>query len=254
MGLKQGLICLLSCVTYGSVASARVFDMGKESFGAYLRGTYGNLSDGKAAFGYSSGSDLVFSKEVKNSPSYEFGFISHIWRARLKFGVELLAPSKMKDLAVQDLSGSDVYSLSSEWSVAIPKIGLEFSLDTQKQSRTYISADWGLGNLTVQNTYSFIEGQSAFPQMSDFREETKSSTTAISAALGLEFLAFDTTTLGLEAGYRWMNFTRIKHNQDVTSFQGSVSKGDPALTNSGETRSLDASGAFIGLQVRFWIN
>lgn len=254
--LKSGanaafLLCLLCLLPLG--ASARVFDVGKEKFGTYLKGSYSTAPVGQSMFEKSSGTGMTFDNEVKYLPGYEFGFLWSMPWFNMRFGFELITPSKLKDVEARDASDNLIYNLTSDFSVATPKIGLEVNVNRWKESRTFVGGDWGMANLTVTNSYTFQSGQTKFPSLTDFREETKSAAQTYSGFVGFETLFFDTTTFVIEAGYRVLKFDTLKHNTDITNFQGTVVKGDQAHYDDGTARSVDLSGPFASVQFRFWM-
>ena len=63
----------------------------------------------------------------------------------------------------------------------------------------------------------------------------------------------DTTTFSIEAGYRMLNFTEIKHNKDNTTIGGAVTKGDTATNADGTNRELNLGGPYFGVMFRFWL-
>lgn len=233
--------------------------MGKETFGSYLRGTYGNWGQSKSPFENSSSTvanPLTFNSGFKTLSSYEFGFIYATGVTTWRFGFELIQPAKLKDLTGTNAAGTKMYDLGSEFSIVTPKMGIEFNLKTWKESRVFFYGDYGLANLTLQNSYAFTAaGTAAYPGMTDFREELKATTSTYSLNLAFETLMSDTTTICLEGGYRFLKFAEMKHNVAGTVFQGTVAKGDKAYNDDGTTaRSLNLSGPYAGIHFRFWIN
>lgn len=250
--LILGLFIFLS-----ATVEARVFNMGKESFGSYLRTTYGTWDKSKTPFENSSSNTanpLTYNTGFTTLTGYEFGFLYNYGATAFRFGFELIQPPKLSDITGTNAGSIKQYDLGSELSVVTPKFGIEFNLKTWKESRAFFYGDYGLANLTLQNSYEFTTAGQTTYGLANFREEVKATASTYSLNLAFETLMSDTTTICLEGGYRFLKFAEMKHNVAVTNFQGTVAKGDKAYNEDGTTaRSLDLSGPYVGLHFRFWI-
>ncbi len=247
------LACLGILLTTVSAAQARVFNIANESFAAYLRGSYGSKFE-NTLNSKSSGTGVTLDADHEYNFSGEFGFIYAMPWMNVRFGLEVIKPSDIKDAIGKSAAGAELYSMTSEISVMIPKFALEFNLHKWPSSRLYLSGGAGYANLAARNSYVFTSaGNTAFPGLADFYEDMRSSAMAYEGTLGYEHLLTDTTTYALEAGYRCLVFDEIYQNRDVTTFQGAVVKGDKAKNMDGENRSLDMTNIFVGLTLRFWI-
>lgn len=237
-----------------SVAEARVLNLQTEKFAPYIRGQYQQSTIAQTPYSLSSGTGNAFDKSYSTVSNYEFGFVYSIKDISLRFGFEVIYPSMLKEISGTDASGTQLFTLDSDIAGYVPKIGLDINVKQWPQSRIFLNANYGMATVTLQNSYGFTAaGQTAYPSLIDFREETKGSAALMEYSVGWEFLAFDTTTMVIDAGYRLLRLDSFSHNVPVTSFQGGVVKGDKALADDGTDRRLDLSGYFASVQFRFWV-
>jgi hypothetical protein len=243
--LRSSLWGAILLLLLPSFAHAVVFDMSKEKFGAYLRGTYEPWGNGTDPFAQSSG---------QNVSAYEFGFLFNAGRFNWRLGLEIIHPPALSNFNGSDSSGNLLYTASSEIIVYTPKIGVEFNLKTWKESRLWVSGQYGYATLTVQNSYNFTPAGTTQFGIPSFREVVSGTQSDVAASLGFETLLTDSTTFSMEAGYRTLDFNNLNLSSGVTNFQGAQSGGATATQNNGGARSLDMTGPFASVNFRFWIN
>jgi hypothetical protein len=253
---KLARVLFLLIVFAAGKASARVFSFGNESFAAFVGGGWGKAVTN--TLNSSSNSDAANPVTVNSEHPYnlsgEFGFIYTKQGVSLRGSLEVLRPQDLNDVKATTASGSEVYSMTSEISVWVPKIALEITMKQWPTNRMFLEVGTGYASLAARNSYTFTPaGTTAYGGLSDFYEDLRSATPMYEAALGYESLLTDSTTFVLQAGYRRLVFDDIKQNRDVTTFQGPVVKGDPALNTDSSKRSLDLSTYYIGLALRFWL-
>lgn len=236
---------------FGSFAQARVFDINTEKFAAYLGGSYGPTSIGKAAFENASANGETYDSGLATIYSGEFGFIYSSRYLNVRFGIEVIRPPTTGVIAT-NAAGTTLYNLNSDMTVITPKIGFEFNLKQWKESRVFANVNYGSANLGLNNNYIFPAGGPLSPK-TDYTEEGRSTAALIEGSLGWEILMFDTTTLVLSAGYRQLNFAKLTHNRDVSTLQGDKVKGDAMLNVDGTERAINMTGYFAGLAFRFWV-
>lgn len=245
------------CAVLGSLpllAEARVFNFSNERFAPYLRGQYQFSSMKQAPFGDSSGAGNTFDQEYKTQNNYEFGFVYSVDQVSLRFGFEVQKPTRLKDIKGSNAAGSALYEMDSDISGYAPKIAIDINVKQWPTARIFLNAGYGMATMTLQNSYGFTTaGQAAYPALANFREEYKGNGQLMEYSAGFEFLAFDTTTIVIDGGYRYLKIDSFTHNADVTNFQGAVTKGAEALDNSGGKRAVDFSGYFASVALRFWI-
>lgn len=250
------IISLIGVITL-SRAQARVFNVNSESFAAYVAGTWGPSFENTLNSESNTITGTTVSVDSKNpyNLSGEFGFLYATPRANLRFGLEVIRPKEIADSKGQNAGGTDLYSLTSETSILIPKVALEISVKKWSNVRLFLEAGTGYASLAGRNSYTFTAaGSSAYSGLADFYEDLRGYAPMYEGSLGLEGLLSDMTTYVIQAGYRNLKFNEIKHNRDVTTFQGAVSKGDKATNADGTDRTFDMSNYFVGVAFRFWIH
>ena len=243
----------LAVLLLSFLAEARVFDMNSEKFAAYFRGNYGPTSIGKGAFEKASAFNETYNNELKTITAGEFGFVYAASFMNTKFAIEVIRPPSLKGTNATDANDNSLYSLDSDISAVIPKIGFEFNLKKWKAARLFLNSNFGTGTLILSNAYTFTTAGTALTGKTDFTEEGRSTSTMIEGNLGIEFLMFDTTTMTLDIGYRSLKFTTITHNRTASTLMGDKVKGDPMLNTDGTAREIDLSGAYASLGFRFWL-
>lgn len=237
-----------------SVAQARVFDMNKESLSAYLKGSYWSQPIKNTAMSESAGTGVELDANFKNNLSGEFGFVYSAGSINWRFGFEVIRPPPIVNGSGTDASGTALYDVNSEAAAYSPKVGIELNFLRQSLVRAFIYGGYGSAYMTGRNSYVLSSaGTTTLAPVVDFYEDLRSTASLIDASLGFEVLMADTTTFVLEAGYRDLKFMKIKHNRDVTGFQGAVVKGDPAMNMDGSDRTLNLSGPYAAVHFRFWL-
>jgi hypothetical protein len=248
-GSKVFLFSLL----LSTVCEARVFNIDKESFAAYLKGSYGPSAVVNTLNSESKGNNVALDSNHSYNLSGEFGFVYATPGVDLRFGLEVIRPPDVKDASGTDASGTSLYSLTSEMSILAPKVSMEFTLKTWAVSKMFLVVGAGYASLAARNSYAFTSAGSTQFSLADFYEDLRAGAPLYEGSLGFESLLTDTTTYVVEAGYRALNFTSVKHNSDITTFQGAVTKGTAATNMDGTDRTLNLNNYFIGLSLRFWL-
>jgi hypothetical protein len=246
-----------SCFVFSMIVEARVFDMQTSQFGTYLKTSYAPWASWQVPFSQSSGTEVNWTDGFSKLTAYEFGMMYNTSQLTWRFGIEIVQPSNLTGVSGQDSgSGTVYYTLDSTMSVINPKAGIEFNLKTWPQSRLWMYFDYGLGNLTLSNTFRFTAAGTGWAQYpgANFREEIKGNVGNYSGAFGFESILNDTTTWCLEIGYRMMDLTGLTHNVAATNFQGAVTPGSPAMQNGGALgREINMTGPYAAFQFRIWV-
>lgn len=251
---KIFILCTLLFLISQS-AFARVFDFKNERFASLFRMSMGPSTLLQKPYADGSGAGLDFDSSIKINNTYGFGFVYATQVMNLIFGLDTFKSEVKNNIGATDSNGAKMYRLSSDLSGYIPKVGLEFNLKSWNDSKFFIIVSGGNATMTLQNSYSFTsEGLTAYPTMSDYREEAKGTATLYENEFGYEKLLSDSTTMVFELGHRQFNVQNFKHNLAVTTFNGAVSKGDELKNNDGTNRVLDLSGYFAAITFRFYIN
>lgn len=246
---------ILLAISMVSPAHAKLFKFNDAKVAAYAGGAWGPAFEN--TLNSKSNSDAVTSVTLNSEHSYnlagEFGFVFGSKQAHLGFGLEVLKPKDITEEMGKSSGGGELYSLTSEISVIIPKLRLEIAIKNWPRSRIFIGGEAGWAYLIARNSYAFTPaGSTAYGGLADFYEDLRGSAPMYGGFIGFEKVLSDTTTFSISGGYRGLHFTEVNHNRDVTTFQGSVSKGDLARNINGETRTLDLSGFMTGANLRFW--
>jgi hypothetical protein len=241
----------------GWSAQARVFNVNSESLAAYVSGTWSPTFDNTLTSESNTNSSTSVSINARHpyNLSGEFGFIYAQPRVNLRFGLEVIHPFDIKDEIGKDSNGGELYSLTSETSVLIPKVAIEVTAKRFSTTRLLVTGGVGYGYLIARNSYTFTPtGTAKYGGIPDFYEDLRGYAMMYEGSVGLEGLLSDMTTYVLQAGYRSLNFTEVKHNREVVTFQGPVNPGDVAQNKNGQNRTLDLSNFYLGIQLRFWIH
>lgn len=234
-------------------AEARVFDMNRESVAAYFRGGYGLSSIEKSAYEDSSGNNVSIDDGVSNIYNGEFGFALTSSRVSWRFGFEIVSPTAVSTKG-KDGSGVELYKLRSDISAVAPKVGIEINFKQTPTWRIFMMAGYGQASFKMTNKYEFTaDGLSAFPGMADYTEDVRATVNLIDLMLGYEHLMSDATTIVFETGYRQCEVSEMKHNDDYTTFDGAVEKGDVARNSDASQKKLSLTGAYVSIGFRFYI-
>ncbi len=232
---------------------ARVFDMSRENFATYLKGTWGTNSLKQKAFDANGPSSLKYDQSVRSQHSGEFGVVAVGNRASWKMAIEVLRPETLKTVSMTDATGAQLSDMSSEITVVIPKVGVDLNFKTYSLTRIYGFFSAGYGNLSIRNDYRFTTAGAALFGLADFSEDLKSTALTYDGGVAFERFLSDTTTFNIELGYRQINFTQLKFTKDVINFSGSQAKNAAATDYAGNARKLSLSGPFIGLTFRIYL-
>ncbi|AFY02770.1 hypothetical protein [Bdellovibrio bacteriovorus] len=234
-------------------AQARVFNINNETFAAYFDVSAGPSAIGTGAFdGEATG--LSYSGGSGYNYSGEFGFLYTRQYMSLRFGLEIIRPSAIEGSSATNASETELYTADSQILGYAPKLGVEFNLQSNARSRSFVALGVGAASVTMKNSYTLTtDGQTAFPGVSNHDVEAKGSGTLLNASLGYEGLLTDTTTIVVEMGYRQLNIENLEYTKSVTTFKGPVNSGDKVTTAAGEQRDLNLSGAFIAIGFRFYL-
>lgn len=234
-------------------AQARVFDIKDEKVGGYLRGGYASAPMDNTLQSKSVGSGSTVDYTVPYNLSGEFGFIYGNPNIQFRFGVEIIRPPDKKNEQGKDAGGTQWYSMNSELSVVVPKVGVDLTLKKGQTSRLYAGGSVGYASLTGRNSYTFTAAGTTQYGLVDFYEDLRGTTQQYEGWIGYESHLSDSTTWSVEGLYKGLLFSNIDHYHDATTFQGAVVKGDHAIDNNRSAREIDMSQIFVNIALRFWI-
>ncbi len=244
---------LLFSLVFSVESEARLFDINTETFAAYFRLNYAPSTLKKTTYEKSSPFGETYSGDITAIYGGEFGFVYSTRYLNVRFGLEVVRPPTLA-VTASNSAGTKLYDLSSEITAVIPKIGIEYNIRQWHETRLFLNGNYGLGNLGMNNSYTFTSTGTAAPMSgADYTEEGRGTAALTEGCIGLETLMFDTTTLVFDVGYRQLNFTSLTQNRSATTLNGAVAKGDTMLNTDGSKRSVNMTGTYAGLAFRFWI-
>lgn len=237
---------LITLISFQS--QARVLVLSDEKFASFFSGEVGSSLLKTSPFdGLVTGTD-TFSDEYKLNYGGEFGFVYSSPYVGWRFSFEILKPSKLSEVQASQTATVN-YLVTSDVTAVAPKIGIEIHLNKKPNARFFLFGYYGSSNLTMTNTYS----QVIVSPNTDHETTLKSSAPVTGGGIGYEWSFVDTTTIGLELGYRSLVFKEIKYSKDVTTFQGAKVAGDLYQNASGENKTLDFSTYYASFAFRFWL-
>lgn len=236
-----------------SVAEAKIFNFGNESFATYLLGSAGGSLLRQNQVENESGAGTKFDDEIKYNFAGEIGFLYSTQYVNFRFGFEVLKPAALKATA-SNAAGTALYDVKSDLTGIVPKLGIEFNIRPLNNYRGFVLLSAGAATLTMKNDYVMTTaGLAAYPGVVDHTVETKANSTELTAAVGMETYLSDSSTWVFEAGYRQLNFKDLKYSKSATTFTGSNNAGDPVKDSSGQNRALNFSGMIINLGLRIYL-
>jgi hypothetical protein len=252
--MKKGLIIFI-LIVIGVVSQARVFSLLNETVAPYFKDNFGNSKVLQNAFDKSNGSNITIAKTASLNESGEFGLLITAPGFGFRVGIEMIRPSAIYAIQGMDTSLTPMYDFESYIQALIPKAGFDFGLYVTELSRVYLSVSGGSVTANIKNSYNLTAaGQTAFPGIADYVEESTGTSTMYETVFGYEHLLSDTTTFCFELGYRSLKVGQFKYKSDITDIYGTAhAAGDVVLNSDGLDRSLDFSGAFAGLALRFYL-
>ncbi len=251
--MKRVGIAILILVVCQDV-SARVFNLGGVSLGTYLKASGGTSQMGADAFRNAGGvSALTFGDGAAFGFAGEFGVAFDSGPVLTRVGFELYRPQKLSQYEVTNDTGSAMYTVDSDVISFSPVLSFEFILEKTQTSKSYILAGGGYSYLTLKNTFSFTAAGASQLGHGDFVEDAKGNTIFGFAGVGYEMLMVDNVTFSMEAGYRYMEASKLTLKSATNSLVGSKSEGDALKNHDGGDRSLNLSQPFISILFKFYI-
>jgi hypothetical protein len=249
------ILILFVIYFFQTVSQARVFSLANETIAPYFKGTVGSSTILQNAFDKSSGNNITVDQKVSLNQSGEFGLLMTAPGFGVRVGIEVISPSSIQGVQGLDASLTPMYDFESQLQAVISKVGLDFGLYVVPLTRVYLGLSGGSVTASIKNNYIFTSaGQTAFPGIANYVEESTGTSTMYEALLGYEHLLSDTTTFCFELGYRNLKVPEFKYKSGVTDIYGTAhGAGDVVLNSDGLSRSLDFSGPFAGFVLRFYL-
>ncbi|MBL7671348.1 MAG: hypothetical protein JNM39_12765 [Bdellovibrionaceae bacterium] len=244
--LVMGLVILS-----GIEAQARVFNLPQEQFSSYLlvNGSSAPLADSPWVL---ESAATGTSKSYSTVTGGEFGFIFTSRMIGWRFGFEIFKPAKLNDIEATQ-GGATVYNVSSDMTGYAPKLGIEITPWITPRQKAFLFGYVGTASLTLKNDYTSL----TIAPNSDHTVEMTGTGSLTGGGVGYEIHFFDTTTFLLEAAYRTLKIDELTYSKAVTTFsspgEGSVVPGQPVLKTDGTKRTIDFSGPYVTVGLRFWL-
>lgn len=250
------LVAIVSIM--GSVAQARVFDMNSSWVSAYFRGVGGMVPTHKDMYADTSGSATNFSEGIDYGFGGELGFSFALnEKMTLRLGFEGYQP---KDIVATGKHGTTkVMDVESSASIFSPALTFEMTLYGTNKSKAFLFLGGNYSTVTVNNEYSLTAaGTAAYTGApATYKETWVATTESFQLGIGYEMYMLDNVTVSFEGGYRSLDIPRFEYDETVTGVRNSSAtslvKGQMVTSNSNEKISLDYSGPFVGLTLKFYI-
>ena len=247
-------VAAMPLLLQASVAQARVFDFKNEFLAIYFGGSFGTTSAGDGAYALSSGGGgIVFDKKVASASSAEGGIALTLGRITLRLGVDYIMPRDQMGVIATDAGGTQLFSLDSKLSAFVLLGNLELLAYRGSRSRALIGAGYGTATANLQNQYTMTATGTTQLGVTDYTEEATGTAPMMQGYLGWEFLFTDTATAALQGGYRYLQIPSFKSTKTTTAITGSQSNGSAIHNYDGSERSMNLSGAFVGITFRFYL-
>lgn len=255
MNVLRSVIAITSLATvlYSFSASARVFDFKDEHWAIYIGGTFGNSSAGDGAYALSSGNGVNFDKKVLTTSSAEAGLLISLSRINLKLGTEYVMPRDLKGIKGSDASDTELFSLDSNVSALVLGGSLEMIAYQKPRARFLIGVGYGYAMASLTNRYTMTPAGTTALGVGDFSEEATGTGTMIQGYTGWELNITDVWTVTFHIGYRDLQIPGFKSTKATTAISGNQSDGQEILNMDGSARALNLSGAFAGINFRFYL-
>lgn len=244
--LLRVLFFVLSFILFSDLTWARVFGLKQQKFASYFLISASQPPVNDSPWVLESTADAS-SKSYTTITGGEFGFTYATAVLSWRFGFEIIKPSKLSEISATQ-AGAEVYQVASDITGYAPKIGLEYSPWVTDSQKIFVYAGVGTASVTLKNDYSSM----TIAPNTDHSVQMSGTGNLLETSVGYEGHFFDTTALLVQMGYRSLTIDNFKYSADVTTFSNTTA-GQPVLKTDGTNRSVDFSGAFISLGLRFWI-
>ncbi len=250
---------LFVLLTIGGSAHAYVFDYNNSGMAAYIRGTGAYTLQNSQAYSRTSGSQTNFADGVQYGFSGEVGAQFNLSnQIGVRLGFEGYQGKSIDANGARASDGVQLMTVNSLAMVLNPNLGLQYYLVSGSNARIYLLLDGGYAMATVSNGDNFTStGLTQYGASGNFTEKWSGNTVSYVAGLGAEYHAFNNATLAIEAGYRYMQFDEFKYASSGSAVRGSsvttVNSGSIVTDNGGGRVSLNMSGLFAGVVLRFYM-
>jgi hypothetical protein len=152
-------------------------------------------------------------------------------------------------------------TVSSGVTAFIPTATIEYNFISGNFAKVFLGVGAGYATVKFSNDYVMTDAGDTqyFGGVGDNDYSIAASGSGIEAhaALGAEILAVDNVTISMDIGYRMLEISKFKYTNDATIISGSgsaaVANGETVLETTGKRKTIDLSGAFVGISFRFYL-
>lgn len=241
---------------FSVTAEARVFDYKSVSVASMLRGAYGGTNAGTMAYGDSMGTGTYFDTQPNYEYGGEIGFVFVNTGINFVLSFEYLTTQKVSNAVGSQSKGpTKLMTLTNNMYAGVAWLGFELVMRARPHSRILLGLYGGYAMGTVENEVHVTQaGLNLFPAAtsSNFEEHGSGGGGAGRITLGWEFLVSGNTTMTLEGGYRYIYFPQLAYTAATDTVLGHYNAGSEMKNNLNQSRPLDLSGAFSGLNFRIY--
>ena len=231
---------------------AKVFSFKKTTFGTYFKGNYGLSTLGDDIYDSGAGADTNFTE----SPGYilggEVGVLIRAGYVGFRAGVNIVAPQAMTDMEGKNSAGTVLMTVDSNVTSVLPSIHMEIYPYKTDSTSLAITAGVGSGNTTFVTKYDLTADGETNYGVTDYTEEGRGLSLFSEGGVAFEFHFSRSTTLSVDAGYRYLYVGKFTHQRNVTTIRGTIQKGDVVKVSTGQNLKLNLSGPFAGISFRFY--
>lgn len=216
---------------------------------------------GADPYSKTSGSSTQFDDSISYAFSGEFGFaLLFSPKVQMRLGFEGFTLKNAEVTGNDETSGTALMDITSKTSSFMPTLSIEYAFLANDKFRAYVLGGLSYAKVTVSNDYTLTStGTSTYSGALDQYKETWESEVLFPyhAMVGIEYYAFDNVTLSLEGGWRQFVADKFSYKESLTVIRGGssldVTEGSTVRNNSDEKISLDLSGPYAGIVIKFYI-
>jgi hypothetical protein len=234
-------------------AEARTFSFNAFSFATLFGGSYGTSNAADTAYAHSLPAGVTVSGAVPSNASGEFGVLLSGKKANLKLSGELLMPKALSGVEGKNSGGTEYFKAESEITATLGTATIELLAYPAATSRMMVGLGYGLASVTLVNTYEMTTAGTTATGVGDFTEKATAQAPVMHGYLGYETLFTDRATVAFTLGYRECKVSGFKATGSATTFTGAQAEGQKLLNRDGSERKVNLSGAFVGLNFRFFL-
>lgn len=238
---------------FSGATQARVFNLHSQTSGTYIKGNYGSSNLQQDTYTQRSGANTLIGGEMDFTWGGEIGFMNIQGPVGFRFGLAVVNPQKITTKG-NNSSGTELMTLSSEVFGIFPIAHVEYYFFQGKISRAIFSFGGGYGKVLMKNDYTLTADGTSEYGINSFKETAETYTYLLETSIGYELQIANSLCIVFDAGYRYSKADSLEYKSDVINFEGNQSSGGTVKYADGQDVSLDLSGFYSGLTLRFYFN